>query len=400
ADVPVGAYLSGGIDSSITTAYIREIFPDNLRTFSIGFKDKEFDESEYQRLVIDHLNTKHSGIKCSSEEIADIYPQIIWHTEIPLLRTSPAPMFFLSESVRKNNFKVVITGEGADEMFAGYNIFKEMTIRRFWAREPSSRIRPLLLKKLYPYIPQLTQNPGVLKLFFGYRLTETDSPFYSHLLRWQNTSRLTALFSDSIKRELKDYDPVEELSGLLPGQFSRWSSLAKAQWLEINIFMSEYLLSSQGDRMAMANSVEGRYPFLDHRIIEFAAQLPPDLKLHGLTEKFILKKMMKGRLPDTIVNRPKQAYRAPITSTFVKNKPEYFHNILSEEHIREAGIFNPENIARLLKKLEDSPASSEMDNMALTGIISTQLLDKLFIRNKKKLTEQIPENCIIITDTE
>ena len=273
-----------------------------------------------------------------------------------------------------------------------------MAIRRFWAREPSSRIRPLLLKKLYPYIPQLTQNPGVLKLFFGYKLTETDSPFYSHLLRWQNTSRLTAFFSESMNRELKDYDPVAELESLLPESFSRWSGLAKAQWLEINIFMSEYLLSSQGDRMAMANSVEGRYPFLDHRIIEFAAQLPPDLKLHGLTEKFILKKMMKGRLPDTIVNRPKQAYRAPITSTFVKNKPHYFNNILSEERLRESGIFDPDTTARLLKKLEEASSSSEMDNMALTGIISTQLLDDLFIRNRKELTAQMPENCTIITD--
>lgn len=398
ADVPVGAYLSGGIDSSITTAYIRQIFPDILRTFSIGFADKEFDESHYQKIVIDNLHTKHSGVYCTSQEIADTYPEVVWHTEVPLLRTSPAPMYFLSESVRKNNFKVVITGEGADEMFAGYNIFKETIIRNFWSRQPDSRIRPLLLKKLYPYIPQLSQNPGVLKLFFGYRLQDTGSPFYSHLLRWHNTSRLKAFLSAEYSEDVNRYDPVEDLKKLLPEGFDKWSTLAKAQWLEINIFMSEYLLSSQGDRMAMANSIEGRYPFLDHRIMEFAATLPPGFKLHGLTEKYILKKMMKGKLPDVIVDRPKQAYRAPIGSTFVRNTPDYLKNILSENTIRKAGIFDPDNVTKLQEKMSSGQNSSEMDNMALTGIISTQLLYDLFIANKRDLPGKEPYNCRIIHD--
>ncbi len=398
ADVPVGAYLSGGIDSSITTAFIREIFPDMLRTFSIGFTDKEFDESGYQKIVIDFLRTKHSGIKCSSEEIADRFPDVIRHTETPLLRTSPTPMYFLSRSVRDNHYKVVITGEGADEMFAGYNIFKETMIRRFWARQPDSRIRPLLLQKLYPYIPQLNQRPGALNFFFGYKLAETDSPFYSHLLRWNNTSRLNAFLSEDLKSRLKDYDPVDELARMLPESFLRWSPLAKAQWLEINIFMSEYLLSSQGDRMAMAHSVEGRYPFLDHRIMEFAAGLPPGLKLHGLTEKYLLKKMMKGRLPDEIVDRPKQAYRAPIASTFVTNTPDYLEDILSDNKIKDAGVFNPATCRKLLDKMKSNHPFSEMDNMALTGIISTQLLYKLFISKKQKLPCKEPANLRIIND--
>ena len=400
ADVPVGAYLSGGIDSSITTAYIKDVFPDNLRTFSIGFTDKEFDESNYQKIVIEHLQTKHSGVQCSSGDIADIYPEVIWHSETPLLRTSPAPMYFLSKSVRENHYKVVITGEGADEMFAGYNIFKEMTIRRFWARQPASRLRPLLLKKLYPYIPQLNRNPGVLKLFFGYKLSETGSPFYSHLLRWHNTSRLTNFFSADLRKQTDDYDPVADLGHQLPEGFAKWSDLAKAQWLEVNIFMSEYLLSSQGDRMAMANSVEGRYPFLDHRIMEFAAELPPDMKLHGLTEKFLLKKMMKGKLPDVIVNRPKQAYRAPIASTFAEYDPPYLQELLSPEKIRETGIFDPETTSLLIKKMSSGNTSSEMDNMALTGIISTQLIHEMFIKNKRDLTAESPRNCSVIIDND
>ncbi len=398
ADVPVGAYLSGGIDSSITTAYIRDVFPDMLRTFSIGFKDKEFDESAYQKIVRDYLQTRHSGVTIDSKDIADFYPEVIWHTEVPLLRTSPAPMYFLSKSVRENNYKVVITGEGADEMFAGYNIFKETIIRRFWARQPDSKLRPSLLQKLYPYIPQLSQRPGALKLFFGYKLTETESPFYSHLLRWHNTSRITGFLSEDFQKQSNHFDPFEEISKTLPERFHTWSALSKAQWLEINIFMSEYLLSSQGDRMAMAHSVEGRYPFLDHRIMEFAAKLPPDYKLHGLTEKYLLKKMMKGRLPDIIVNRSKQAYRAPIASTFITNTPEYLHELLSEQNIKESGIFNPEMVKALVNKTASGGISSEMENMALTGIISTQLVYQLFIDNKRKLPANEPRNLHVVVD--
>jgi len=192
ADVQVGAYLSGGLDSSLTTAYIHEIDPGVLNTFSIGFKDKAFDETAYQKEVSSRFNTNHTAFECSSAEISQHFADTIWHTEFPLLRTSPTPMFMLSQKVREQNIKVVITGEGADEIFAGYNIFKESKIRRFWANEPNSKARPKLLSSLYPYLPMMkNSNNMALKMFFGYKLGETTDPLYSHLLRWHNTSRIT-----------------------------------------------------------------------------------------------------------------------------------------------------------------------------------------------------------------
>ena len=398
ADVPVGAYLSGGIDSSITTSFIKNVFPERLRTFSIGFTEKEFDESAYQIIARDFFKTQHTAITCSPKEIASAFPDVIWHTETPVLRTAPTPMMILSGSVRKNRYKVVVTGEGADEMFAGYNIFKEMVIRRFWARQPNSKIRPLLLTRLYPYIPHIRDNAQYLKFFFGYKLEETGSPFYSHLLRWANTSRLKGYFSEEINGELKGYEPLEIIKDQLPAGFNTWSSLAKAQWLEATIFMSGYLLSSQGDRMAMANSVEGRYPFLDHRVIEYAAKLSPELKLHGLTEKYILKKMMRGRLPEKILNRPKQAYRAPITSSFIQHEPEYLSLLLSKRTIEETGIFKYDLVSQLINKMKRGQNTSETDNMALTGIISTQLIHELYIRNKKPLNPEKAIKYNITTD--
>jgi asparagine synthase (glutamine-hydrolysing) len=397
ADVPVGAYLSGGSHSSITTAYIKKIFPENLKTFSIGFSEKEFDESHYQKLAVDYLHTEHHQVYCDTKDISEVFPNIIWHSEIPLIRTAPAPMYLLSKHVRNNNFKVVITGEGADEMLAGYNIFKEMKIRRFWAKDPKSKYRPLLLQKLYPYLSHLQNlNTNILKLFFGYKLLETDSPIYSHLLRWNNTNRIKNYFSDSYKELTKDHQPISDLFQNLPVGFERYNPLSQAQLLETKIFMSGYLLSSQGDRMAMANSIEGRYPFLDHRIMEFCSKLMPDYKLDGLYEKKLLKKMMIGKLPAQIIDRPKQAYRAPMASSFLTSIPEYFHETLADKSLEETGVFNPVLVRGLIKKLKSGTHISEVDNMSLTGILSTQLLYKQFILKKNENLHRLNnENCTV-----
>tara|TARA_R110002049_G_scaffold299634_1_gene489961 strand:+ start:4150 stop:5949 length:1800 start_codon:yes stop_codon:yes gene_type:complete len=381
ADVQVAAYLSGGLDSSVTTSFIKNISPDNLQTFSIGFTEKDYDESSYQNIASDYFKTQHSSVMCSPSDIADNFKSVVWHSEAPLLRTAPAPMSLLAKSVRDQNIKVVITGEGADELLGGYNIFKEAKIRRFWAKDPASKYRPLLLKKLYPYLPQMQNaNNNVLKMFFGYKLSETSSPIYSHLLRWNNTSRINNYLTKEYRDAIGDYSPINSIEQKLGDKLNGLDSLAKAQWIELNIFMSGYLLSSQGDRMGMANSIEGRYPFLDHRVIEFCMSLHPDLKLNGLNEKYLLKKLMKGKLPDVILNRPKQAYRAPIRSSFASDSlPAYLKEMLSESAIKQARIFNPDYVSQLLTKMKTKNQVSEIDNMALTAILSTQILNDLFI---------------------
>lgn len=381
ADVQVAAYLSGGLDSSITTSFIKKITPDKIRTFSIGFTEKDFDESSYQNIARDYFNTQHSSVTCSPKDISENFKDVVWHSEAPLLRTAPTPMSILAKSVRDHNIKVVITGEGADELFGGYNIFKETKIKHFWAKDPKSKYRPLLLKKLYPYIPQISKaNSNILKMFFGYKLNETSSPIYSHLLRWNNTSRINNYLSKDYKESINGYDAISIMEKQLEDKLEGYDYLTKAQWIELNFFMSKYLLSSQGDRMGMANSVEGRYPFLDHRVIEFCMKLNPDLKLNGLNEKYLLKKMMKGRLPESILNRSKQAYRAPIRSAFFSEEmPKYLKDLLSEEMIKDFGIFNPDFVNQLKKKMELNKQVSEIDNMAITAILSTQILHDLFI---------------------
>lgn len=397
ADVPVAAYLSGGIDSSITTSFIKQVSPNRLKTFSIGFTETDFDESAYQNIAASYFKTEHSSVTCSEQDISNYFKEVVWFAETPLLRTAPTPMGLLSKNVRDHNIKVVITGEGADELLGGYNIFKEAKIKHFWAKDPQSKLRPLLLKRLYPYLPQINKaSSNMLKMFFGYKLTETNSPIYSHLLRWHNTSRIKNYFSDTIKETIKDYNPIAEVEEKLESKLSGYDYLTKAQWLEIHLFMSGYLLSSQGDRMGMANSIEGRYPFLDHRVIEFCMALHPDLKLHGLNEKYLLKKMMKDRLPDAILNRSKQAYRAPIRSLFASETlPEYLKTMLSEQRLTEFGVFNVEHVKTLLSKIISNKGVSEMDNMAITAVLSIQILYDLFI---KKSIPNISESELITLD--
>ncbi|MBS2211509.1 asparagine synthase (glutamine-hydrolyzing) [Carboxylicivirga mesophila] len=388
ADVQVAAYLSGGLDSSVTTALVKEVQPNVLNTFSIGFDEQAYDESGYQNEVAAFFNTNHKSISCNNSDIAKWLTKAVYHAEAPLLRTSPIPMMLLSSLVRENNIKVVLTGEGADEMLGGYNIFKETIIRNFWARQPQSKYRPLLLKKLYPYIPQLaTASPMVLKMFFGYQLEQTNSPIYSHMLRWRNGQQLANLLSEGISSELNGYDPVANLAEELAGETSGYSLLEKAQLIESRLFMSGYLLSSQGDRVAMANSVEGRYPFLDHRVAEFCASLPDHYKLNGLNEKVLLKVMMKDQLPQSVIKRPKQAYRAPVAQSLLNDKA-LLDEFISPYALKDSGLFNPKKIEALLTKLKRSNSVSEQDNMALIGVLSSQILHKLFISAYQEIDER------------
>jgi asparagine synthase (glutamine-hydrolysing) len=388
ADVPVGAYLSGGLDSSVITAIIQHFTDRSLETFSIGFMDhsgstdEQYDERPFQLTMAKHLGTRHNALNCSYADIGALFPEVVRHTETPLLRTSPVPLYLLAQMVHQQGFKVVLTGEGADEFLGGYNIFKEDKIRRFWAKIPGSTLRPALLKKLYPYIAPLAQTNGLyLQQFFGKQLTDIHAPDYSHWIRWANSSRAKRFFSPDLRHKLEGNAQSTIASLRLPPAFSQWEPLARAQYLEITLFLSEYLLSSQGDRVAMAHSVEGRFPFLDYRVVDFCNRLPARLKLRGLNEKYLLKRAMRDLLPEEIWRRSKRPYRAPIQRSFFPNgKPlEWVAHALSPAQLVDCGYFEPAAIAQLLKKLERFGTLGETDEMALTGILSTQLLHQQFV---------------------
>ena len=383
ADVPVGAYLSGGLDSSILVSVIKNFTDTSLSTFSLEFDEKGLDESKYQKELIEHLDVNHNKIKISHEQIADNFESVIWHTELPILRSAPIPMSLLSGLVHSEGYKVVLTGEGADEVFGGYDIFKETKIRQFWAKNKDSGFRPALLKKLYPY---LDVSPGkaqaYLKLFFGQGIDNPDLNYFSHIPRWETTSKIKGFYSDDMKAQLRG-DVVSEYSNSLPAEINRWHPFNKAQYIESKTLMSGYLLCSQGDRVLMKNSVEGRYPFLDHRLIEFANMLHPKYKMKGLNEKYLLKKAMGKYIPKSIVNRYKQPYRSPDIPSFTgDSQREYVTDLLSSSKISQYNYFDPKKVELLKKKIINGKAIGYKDNMAFMGILSAQCLHKLFLENE------------------
>jgi len=380
ADVPVGAYLSGGLDSSVLVAMIHHYTNVPLRTFSLNFSDDSFDEKKYQSLLIDHLQTKHSRLKVATEDIARNFKQSLYHTESPILRTAPVPMGLLSALVHNSQYKVVLTGEGADEVLGGYDIFKEAKVRHFWSVNPDSNLRPLLLKKLYPYLNLPDKGQAAyLKTFFGEALDEPDKICFSHLPRWTTTAKAKQFYSADLNDELSGKS-LDVMLNSLPKQLKNMHRFNRAQYIESKSLMAGYLLSSQGDRMLSMNSVEGRFPFLDHNVIEYANRIPPKYKMKGLNEKNILKKSMARYLTEEIIYRHKQPYRAPdMTAMTGDCLSEELRDYLSPDELDKQGLFDSKKVGFLIKKADTGRSLSVSESQALIGILSTQVVIEQFI---------------------
>ena len=373
ADVPVGGYLSGGLDSSITCALAAAASPYDLRTFSVTFDDPRFDESEFQQVVARELGSRHLVRHIGQQDIARVFPEIVRHTETPLVRTAPAPMFLLSRLTRENGIKVVLTGEGSDELFLGYDLFKETVVRLFCLRQPHSRLRPRLFDRLYPYLVQGGRGGEFWRRFF-LDAGSPDDPLFSHLPRFQLTARIKEFYSGDTRSALAGFDPLEVLRGSLPAEFMRWSPLNRAAYLEMVTLLASYLLSSQGDRMSMAHGIECRFPFLDHRLFEFAAGLPEGSKLDGLREKDVLRRWARAILPANVAQRPKQPYRAPdVPAFFGAAQPPYVAELLEPSALRETGVFEPSAVAGLVRRCQAGRAMRYAEHQALVAILSTQL---------------------------
>ncbi len=384
ADVPVGSYLSGGLDSSIVSALAARHVGDRLRTFSVTFDSAEHDESAFQAEMVRALGTEHTSIATSGDDIARAFPGVVQAAERPILRTAPAPLLRLSKHVHDAGYKVVLTGEGSDEIFAGYDIFREARVRRFVAKNPLSRLRPHLFRRLYHYLPGIqSQSAEYLAAFFGAGSDTLDDPLFSHRPRFRATAQTKLFYSEDLRSQLKGYDATAALAEILPERFAKWHPLHQAQYLETRFLLPGYILSSQGDRVSMANAVEGRFPFLDHRLVEFASRIPTEMKLKGLNEKQILKRAAAGLIPASIADRQKQPYRAPDSISF--RNAAYVEDVLATP----TGLFNPIAVQKLAHKARSGTMSGFRDNAAFVGILSTQMWHRQFAQ---KTTTTLTEN--------
>ena len=381
ADVPVGAYLSGGLDSSTITAIVRTQTTNPLETFSIAFTDGDFDESGFQLTMAEVLGTRHHVVRATHDDIGAVFPEVVWHAETPLMRTAPAPMFLLSGLVRENRYKVVLSGEGADELLAGYDLFHEARIRRFWAEQPESTCRPGAVRPRLPVEAgiELRLRQGVLRpgAHQGRRPATTRTrcaggprpgPSASSARTCGGRRPRTAATSSPRTR-------TGSTAGATCSRPSTWRRASSSR---------STCSRPRATAWRMGHSVEGRYPFLDHRVVEFSNRLPASLKLNGLTEKYLLKEVSREWLPAAISDRPKQPYRAPVHRAFFNDDPpEYVDEVLSRPAIEGAGYFNPSAVDQLVAKLRHGRPLGETDDMALAGIVSTQLLHRQFVADPR-----------------
>jgi asparagine synthase (glutamine-hydrolysing) len=292
----------------------------------------------------------------------------------------------------------VLTGEGADELFAGYDIFREDKVRRFCARDPDSPIRPLLYGRLNEYLGEdVGRLVPFLARFYGRGLLETDDPLYSHRIRFENGKRLIRMLGVDLPGDGGADTPLTGLTDRLPPHFAQLAPLDRAQYLEVATFLEGYLLHTQADRMLMRHSVEGRFPYLDHRVAELAARLPARLRLVGLREKVGLRRATTELVPPTIRDRKKWPYRAPIAAPLLATATgRALFELLDPSHVEAVGIFDSGAVAALTAKLraQDPGKVSEMDEMAVLAALSTMLLHESFVASPSAAPIAVPAKVV------
>ena len=378
ADVPVGGYLSGGLDSSITCALGTAHTAHRFRTFSVTFEEPAFDEGEGQRAVAAALGSLHNVAHMGPACIAEAFPAVIRHVESPVVRTAPVPLYLLARLTRASGISVVLSGEGADELFYGYDLFKEVALRQFCGAPGAGPGRARLFERIHPFVGG-GRRAGEFWARFFLDAGPAMDPLLSHLPRFRLTSAVKDFYSGDLRAALARQDPVATLRRALPAGFMQWTPLQRAAWLEVTTLLSPYLLAAQGDRVGLAHGVEMRYPFLDHRLFDFAARLPDRLKLLGLREKRLLRRWSAGRVPPEVTRRPKRPYRAPDAQSFFRpDAPAYVRELLDPDALQATGLFAPHAVAGLVRRCQAGLATGSRENQALLAVLSTQVWHRTF----------------------
>src|SRR3954469_25521143 len=374
ADVPVGTYLSGGLDSSLVTALAQRASDHPLRTFSIAFSDPRYDERSHQEHVARVLGTTHRVVEVGPAEIAAAFGDAVWHCETPLVRTAPVPLMLLAAEARAAGITVVATGEGADELFWGYDLFKEVALRELHAHDPARA--EALVEHLHPHLGAAGRRGAAWRVFL--LDAPADDPLASHLPRIRATGALRALLRP--EAQVPAERAVERLRADRP-ELEALPPLERAAALERDLLLSAHLLSAQGDRVSLAHGVEGRYPFLDHRVAALAGALPDERRLAGdLRDKVALRELAGTVLPAELAARPKQPYRAPeVTPFFGLDAPGWVADALAPETLE---LFDPERVAPLLARARDGRATSPREGMAVLALLSTQVWHERLCRRR------------------
>tara|TARA_Y100000389_G_C17463542_1_gene523616 strand:- start:639 stop:2537 length:1899 start_codon:yes stop_codon:yes gene_type:complete len=383
SEVGYACSLSGGIDSSAVAYILSKLSRKKIDTFSLAFEDESYDESKFQKKIAKLIKSNHHSIRIKKKDISDNFEKTIYHAENIIFRTAPVPMFLLYKLISKNNHKVVFSGEGSDEIALGYDIFFENRLRRKWNLKTNSKKIIDEFSKLYNYLPQF-KDKRYLKLsldfFKKFKKTKKNDIYFSHLARWSQFDQISKYFK--LKKNSKR-DLMLKLGKVLKKkEFKKIDDDKKCQLIEFNTLLSNYLLSSQGDRMSMANSIEGRYPFLDHNFINYFSKIRSSNKAPNNSSKKLLRDSFKNKIPAEIQKRPKTAYQAPEAKAFLDTN--YLSDPAKEflKNFKKLKYFNNKNVENLVKKITHPYSSKRLgfrENMGFIMCLSVYFLHKSII---------------------
>jgi asparagine synthase (glutamine-hydrolysing) len=375
-DVPVVSYISGGLDSTVVLGLTRHVRGKAVPSFTIGFDKAGPDERSAATESAAALGSDLTTLTLNRRDLADAFPELIVAAEGPVLDTSCAALMRLAGAVSSQGYKVTLTGEGADEALAGYMWYRTQKLRDFVNSVAAGRMitrsmRWLALKG----IGGASADTGGLELRPCVRPAQQDMYEFIRLSR-------PLLYSDQLKSRLVGHSSYTDLDFDHP-QMTKWHPLNQSLYLGYKAMLAGLLMVPKGDRIAMHNSIETRYPFLDEDVIEFCASIAPEYKLKGRREKWLLRQVAAKTLPKRLANRPKTMFRASLSGTFLgPERPAWVDQLLSPESLRKAGWFDPAAVAAEVRKQTSMPRVTikrfVMD-VALTCVVSTQLFHHLYL---------------------
>jgi len=345
SDVPLGAFLSGGVDSSLIVGIMAKLSGRPVKTFSIGFEEKEFDELSYARIVSDHFSTEHHEFVVRPNAV-EILPKLVWHYNEPFADSSAIPTYYVA-NLTKNFVKVVLTGDAGDENFAGYPRY----LRSMWVAS-FTRIPETLRKGLLPqFLRALSGFHWKEKTLnrlsdFVESLSTNQAENYAEQIKIFSAKEKENIYTDDFREQVGGNNPLDFLVSKLQESGTK-ELLEQLLYVDINSYLPEDLLVKM-DIATMANSLEARVPFLDHKFMELVSNIPTRLKLKGTESKFILKKAFKDFLPAVIFKRKKMGFGVPLSKWFRNELKEYVYEILLDEKTLNRGYFRREGVERLL----------------------------------------------------
>ena len=374
ADGPIGARRVEGVDMAATYALA---MPDAAPITTIGATARAGDHHALDRSALGRPGAAHHAVAPLPNELAESLVPAVRHVESPVVDLTPATMYLVARAARDRGVRVLLGSDGAAELFGGHDLYKETEVRLFCLRQPTSRARPALFGRIYPEI-----RHGDPAADFWRRailsVGHPSDPLFSHMPRFATASRIKDFYSPDVRLALAGADPLAELRRRLPSAFATWSSLNRAAYLEIATRLASYQLSACADRVTFAHGIELRHPFLDHRLVEFAALLPGGSRLRGLRGMEILHRWSGGSRAGST---PFTMSAAPLTSVdgfFAEHRPSYVDELLSVDAVEGVGFWDVESVNGLVRRGRAGRITSAAERQAVVAILSTQLWFRQF----------------------